>query len=46
MKIVILERGTIGPDVDVNVIGTLGETVVYDNTEPHRVDRTNTAPCS
>ena len=37
MKIVILERGTIGPDVDVNVIGTLGETMVYDNTEPEQV---------
>ena len=37
MKIVILERGTIGPDVDVNVIGELGETVVYDNTEPEQV---------
>lgn len=37
MKIVILERGTIGPDVDVNVIGELGETVIYDNTDPEQV---------
>ena len=37
MKIVILERGTIGPDVDVNVIAELGETVIYDNTEPEQV---------
>ena len=37
MKIIILERGTIGPDVDVNVIAELGETVIYDNTEPEQV---------
>ena len=37
MKIVILERGTIGPDVDVDVIAELGETTIYDNTEPEQV---------
>ena len=39
MKIVILERGTIGPDVDVDVIAELGETTIYDNTEPEQVGK-------
>ncbi|MBR1470409.1 MAG: hydroxyacid dehydrogenase [Lachnospiraceae bacterium] len=37
MKIVILERGTVGADVPVDMLAALGETVIYDNTEPEQV---------
>ena len=32
MKIVILERNSVGTDVSVDCIGELGEMTVYDNT--------------
>lgn len=37
LKIVILDKETLGNDIDLSPINKLGETVVYQNTEPSQV---------
>ncbi len=37
MKIVILERATVGMDVSVDILDTLGDVTVYDNSHPSQV---------
>ncbi len=38
MKIVILDRATIGYDIDLYPIEALGETVIYDNIENEKIE--------
>ena len=38
MKIVILERGSVGDDVSVDCLKDLGETVIYHNTVAGEVE--------
>lgn len=37
MKIVILERKSVGMDIDVSLFGNLGELVIYDTTDKEQV---------
>ena len=37
MKLVILERGTVGADTDISALLDFGETDVYDNSLPEEV---------
>ncbi|MCR5250710.1 MAG: D-2-hydroxyacid dehydrogenase [Lachnospiraceae bacterium] len=37
MKIVILERGTVGMDVSVDELAKLGETQIHDNSSPEEI---------